>query len=146
MAESKIKGRSWLLFISEDGGTTYLPVACLTSNNIDSTADTIDANSKCGNETLVGDTMEQTIAAEGFAIIEDGTPSKISESKLYDLHAAKTIINWKMGKAVPVAGDYTYTGDGIITSFSNSSSDGELNTFSIEIAVKNPPATKTVTV
>jgi hypothetical protein len=50
-----------------------------------------------------------------------------------------------MGKAVPVSGDYTYTGDGIITSFNNDSSDGELNTFSIEIAVKNPPATKTVT-
>lgn len=146
MAESKIKARSYILFISEDEGETYLPVACLTSNSLDSTADTIDANSKCGNETLVGDTMEQTISAEGFSITETGTPTKISESKLYDLHAAKTIINWKIGKAVPVTGDYTYTGDGIITSFTEDASDGELLTFSIEIAVKNPPANKTVTV
>ena len=145
MAESKIKARSWLLFISTDAGTTFLPAACLTSNSLESNADTIDANSKCGNETLVGDTMDQTISAEGFAITQTGTATKISESGLYDLHAAKTIINWKIGKAVPVSGDYTYSGDGIITSFSSDSSDGELNTFSIEIAVKNPPATKTVT-
>ena len=145
MAESKIKARDWIVYASEDGGTTYKPIACLTSNELSSTNAPIDASSKCGNEFLAGDKIEQSISVEGFAITETGTPTKVSASKIYDLQIDKTVFKAKISKAVPVTGDITYTGDVFVSEFTESSADGELNNFTATLTVALPPMTQSVT-
>jgi len=145
MAEAKIKGRDWLLTVSTDAGVTYLPVACLTSVSMDNTKDAIDANSKCGNEMLPGDIAEQSISFEGYSITQTGSATKLSESGLYDLWKDGTQFMFKLGKVSPLPGDYVYADTGFITSLTIDSQDGELNTFSGELQIATPYATKTVT-
>jgi hypothetical protein len=145
MSEKKIKGRDWIVYASEDGGTTYKPIACLTSNELTSSNAPIDASSKCGNEFLTGDKLEQSISVEGFAITETGTPAKVSASKIYDLQIDKTVFKAKIAKAAPVAGDITYTGDVFVSEFTESSADGELNNFTATLTVALPPMTQSVT-
>jgi hypothetical protein len=146
MSEKKIKARDWIVYASEDGGTTYKPIACLTSNELTSSNAPIDASSKCGNEFLTGDKLEQSISVEGFAITETGTPAKVSASKIYDLQIDKTVFKAKISKAVPVAGDITYTGDVFVSEFTESSADGELNNFTATLTVALPPMAQSVTV
>lgn len=145
MAEAKIKARDWIVYVSEDAGTTYKPVACLKSNEFSSSNSPIDANSKCGNEMLAGDIFEQSISVEGFAITETGTPTKVSASKLYDLQIDKTIFKCKIAKATPVSGDITYTGDVFISDWNESSDDGDLNNFTATFTVATPPMAQSVT-
>lgn len=145
MAEAKIKAKDWVVYVSEDAGTTYKPVACLTSNEFSSSNSPIEANSKCGNEMLPGDIIEQSIDVEGFAITETGTPTKVSASKLYDLMIDKTVFTCKIAKASPVAGDITYTGTVFVSDWNESSDDGDLNNFTATFTVATPPMTQSVT-
>jgi hypothetical protein len=145
MSESKIKGRDWIFSISEDGGTTYKPLACLTTKGFTSSQPEIDASSQCGNEFIPGDKMTQSADAEGFVITQTGTPAKISGSKVYDLQIDKTVFKFRMRRASPIVGeDYKYEGDCFITEFEESSPDGELNTFTCTIMVAKPPLTQTL--
>ena len=50
MAETKVSGRDYILLADINNDGTFKPVACLTTNSLTSTNDTIDATSKCGNE------------------------------------------------------------------------------------------------
>ena len=140
---TKISSRDWLLFISVDSGVTYKPAACLTSNDFQSTLNVIDTSSKCGNEMNPGVKFDQKITLEGWTATETGAPTEYSTSGLYDLHTAKTVINWKIGKALPVTGDYYFTGDGFISDLTETAKDQSDNNFKGTITVKTPPATKT---
>ena len=95
MAETKVSARDYLLLADLAGGTTFKAIACLTTNSLTSTNDTIDANSKCGNEYTPSPVFSQSFECEGFAIDETGTPSKNSYQQLYTAHAAKTAFNMK---------------------------------------------------
>jgi len=50
MAETKVSARDYILLADIDGDATFKPVACLTSNSLTSTVNTIDATSKCGDQ------------------------------------------------------------------------------------------------
>ena len=124
MAETKVSARDYILLADLAGGTTFLPVACLTTNSLTSTVNTIDATSKCGDQYQVGPSFTQSFKAEGFAIDETGTPSKTSYQQLYTAHAAKTTFTIKMGKSTPTSGDVYYGGLSTSTVFI---SDFEVN-------------------
>lgn len=146
MAETKVSGRDYILLADIDGNGTFKPVACLTTNSLTSTNDTIDATSKCGNEYTPAPSFSQSFDCEGFAIDETGSPSKDSYQQLYAAHAAKTLFAIKMGKASPVAGDVYYGGAGslvFISDFGVTADDKDDVKFTATFVVSVPPIAQT---
>ena len=143
MAETKVSGRDYILLADINNDGTFKPVACLTTNSLTSTNDTIDATSKCGNEYTPSPVFSQSFDCEGFAIDETGTPSKDSYQQLYAAHAAKTSFNMKMGKATPTAGDIVYSGQVFISDFEVNAADKDDVKFTATFVVTLPPLTQT---
>ena len=146
MAETKVSGRDYILLADINNDGTFLPVACLTTNSLTSTNDTIDATSKCGNQYTPAPSFSQSFECEGFAIDETGTPSKDSYQQLYTAHAAKTLFAIKMGKATPVAGDVYYGGAGslvFISDFGVTADDKDDVKFTATFVVSVPPIAQT---
>ena len=145
MAETKVSGRDYILLADINNDGTFKPVACLTTNSLTSTNDTIDATSKCGNEYTPSPVFSQSFDCEGFAIDETGTPSKDSYQQLYIAHAAKTAFNMKMGKATPTSGDVYYSGQVFISDFEVNAADKDDVKFTATFVVTLPPLTQTET-
>ena len=147
MAETKVSGRDYILLADINNDGTFLPVACLTTNSLTSTNDTIDATSKCGNQYTPSPVFSQSFECEGFAIDETGTPSKDSYQQLYTAHAAKTIFTIKMGKATPTSGDVYYgglsTSTVFISDFGVQADDGDDVKFTATFVVCVPPIAQT---
>ena len=143
MAETKVSGRDYILLADINNDGTFKPVACLTTNSLTSTNDTIDATSKCGNEYTPSPVFSQSFDCEGFAIDETGTPSKDSYQQLYTAHAAKTAFNMKMGKATPTSGDVYYSGQVFISDFEVNAADKDDVKFTATFVVTLPPLTQT---
>jgi hypothetical protein len=147
MAETKVSGRDYILLADINNDGTYKPVACLTTNSLTSTNDTIDATSKCGNEYTPAPSFSQSFDCEGFAIDETGTPSKDSYQQLYAAHAAKTLFAIKMGRATPVAGDIYYGGTAtslvFISDFGVTADDKDDVKFTATFVVSVPPIAQT---
>ena len=146
MAETKVSGRDYILLADINNDGTFKPVACLTTNSLTSTNDTIDSTSKCGNSYTPSPVFSQSFDCEGFAIDETGTPSKDSYQQLYTAHAAKTLFAIKMGKATPTAGDITYSGTVFISNFGVNAADKDDVKFTATFVVTVPPMTQTETV
>jgi hypothetical protein len=145
MAETKVSARDYLLLADIDGDGTFKPVACLTSNNITSSLNVIDATSKCGNQMQPGPAYNQTIKADGFAIDQTGTASKDSYNQLYSAFVAKTTFAIKMGPTTPVSGNVVYSGTVFISAFDVTAADKDDVKFSATLTVAVPPLTQTVT-
>ncbi len=147
MAETKVSGRDYILLADINNDGTYKAVACLTTNSLTSTNDTIDATSKCGNEYTPAPSFSQSFECEGFAIDETGTPSKDSYQQLYAAHAAKTLFAIKMGRATPVAGDVYYGGTStslvFISDFGVTADDKDDVKFTATFVVSVPPIAQT---
>jgi hypothetical protein len=147
MAETKVSGRDYILLADINNDGTYKAVACLTTNSLTSTNDTIDATSKCGNEYTPAPSFSQSFECEGFAIDETGTPSKDSYQQLYDAHAAKSLFAIKMGRATPVAGDVYYGGTAtslvFISDFGVTADDKDDVKFTATFVVSVPPIAQT---
>ena len=146
MAETKVSARDYILLADIGGTSTFLPVACLTTNSLTSTVNTIDATSKCGDQFQPGPSFTQSFKADGFAIDETGTPAKDSYQQLYAAHAARTVFAMKMGKATPTTGDITYSGLVWISNFDVNSADKDDVKFTATFVVYAPPVTQTETV
>jgi len=145
MAETKVSARDYILLADIDGNATFKAVACLTSNSLTSTVNTIDATSKCGDEFQPGPSFTQSFQCEGFAIDETGSPAKDSYQQLYAAHAARTVFAMKMGKATPTSGDITYSGSVWISNFDVNADDKDDVKFSATFVVYTPPVTQTET-
>ena len=143
MAETKVSARDYILLADIDGNATFKPVACLTSNSLTSTVNTIDATSKCGDEFQPGPSFTQSFECEGFAIDETGTPAKDSYQQLYAAHAARTVFAMKMGKATPTSGDITYSGSVWISNFDVNADDKDDVKFTATFVVYAPPVAQT---
>ena len=147
MAETKVSARDYILLADINNDGTYKAVACLTTNSLTSTNDTIDATSKCGNEYTPAPSFSQSFECEGFAIDETGTPSKDSYQQLYAAHAAKTLFAIKMGRATPVAGDVYYGGTAtslvFISDFGVTADDKDDVKFTATFVVSVPPIAQT---
>ena len=147
MAETKVSARDYILLADLAGGTTFIPVACLTSNSFTSTVNTIDATSKCGDQFQPGPSYTQSFQAEGFAIDETGVPAKDSYQQLYTAHKNGTVFTIKMGKASPAAGDVYYGGTSTstvwISNFDVNADDKDDVKFSATFVVYAPPIAQT---
>ena len=139
MPETKVSARDYILLADIDGNATFKPVACLTSNSLTSTVNTIDATSKCGDEFQPGPSFTQSFECEGFAIDETGSPAKDSYQQLYAAHAARTVFAMKMGKATPTSGDITYSGSVWISNFDVNADDKDDVKFTATFVVYAPP-------
>ena len=145
MAYSNVNGRDIILQIDWDNNGTFFPVACLTSNSMDTKRDAIDADSKCGDNQLPGDSVMQTISVSGNAIDQTGTLDREGYDRLYSLLASKAVFAAKFGPAAPISGDIVYTGNIFCTSFKLDAKDKDLMKFDAEFAVSNAPMTQTKT-
>jgi len=134
-----ISGRDYILKADLTGGTTYLPVAALTTNEFSSKNPSIDATSKEGNLHQYSPYYDQSFKCEGFAITQTGTVSKDSYAALYAAHIAKTVINVEMVKATPVTGDISYVGLVVITDWDVKAADKDDAKFSCTMRVAVPP-------
>ena len=147
MAETKVSARDYILLADIDNDGTFKPVACLTTNSMTSTVNTIDATSKCGDQYQAGPSFTQSFQGEGFAIDETGTPSKDSYQQLYTAHAARTQFTIKMGKASPTAGDVYYgglsTSTVFISDFDVTAADKDDVKFTATFVVCVPPIAQT---
>ena len=148
MAETKVSARDYILLADLAGGTTFIPVACLTTNSFTSTVNTIDATSKCGDQFQAGPAYNQSFKGDGFAIDQTGAPSKDSYQQLYDAHAAGTVFTIKMGKASPSTGDVYYGGETtstvFISDFEVTAADKDDVKFTATFVVCVPPIAQTV--
>jgi predicted secreted protein len=145
MAYSFVNGRDIILSIDWDNNGSFFPVACLTSVSMDVKRDAIDADSKCGDNQLPGDSVMQTISVSGNAIDQTGTIDRESYERLYSLLQSKATFAAKFGPALLVSGDILYTGNIFITSLKLDAKDKDLMKFDAEFGVVNAPLTQTKT-
>lgn len=132
MAQHKISGNDVLLYVSTDG-VTYDTVICLTSNAITRATSIIDANSKCGPDSLPG-VQSNTLTFEGQVML-DPSGSTTSVDELDDYWRTKQTIYWKMGPVSPAIGDITYYGTGFIATLDETAAIDTPMTFSGSIGI-----------
>jgi hypothetical protein len=130
----KIKGEGLILYVHD--GALYRPVACLTSNSLDTESGIIEAQTKCapGVVEKQAGIFSYTLSADAIAIDTtsvSGDDTKASHDYLLELQQAKTTIDWKMDSG---SQDLTYYGTGIITTLGLAAPAGdEFATFTLTI-------------
>ncbi len=128
-----LKGENGILYIY---ATTWKPVACLTSNSLNTTVSVIESQTKCSPGVIEkqGGTFSYTIDAEGEYIDTTsvgGDTAKKSHDALLALQMAKTLIEWKIDTDITDATSIKYYGTALISDLSLSQGSGdELSTFS----------------
>lgn len=94
MALEKIPGKNVFLF--RNTGTEEAPVyklmVCLTENGLTGDTEVVEANSKCGADSVPGDTTF-TSAFSGLATLSPGASSE-SINEVLDLFQDKTVAQW----------------------------------------------------
>lgn len=140
MANRKQIGTDYLLFVNT--GTTESPVwkipLCQTTVTLNSPMDTIDASSKCGNDTLT-ELGTETVEMEGQTLQKDAT--NVNHMSLYDyrqIFRANEEREFKVGPKGETEADdgkiiYSFTGR--ITNVSDSYANKEIATVSTSITV-----------
>lgn len=132
-----ILGEKGILYIYT--GAAYKPVACLTSNSLNTTVSMIESQTKCfpGVVKKTAGTFSYSIDAEGEYIdttTVGGDTAKQSHDALFLLQQAKTIIEWKIDTNISDATSVKYYGSGYLTDLSATFGSGdELSTFSATI-------------
>lgn len=134
----KIKGEGLILYVHD--GELYRPVACLTSNSLDTELGVIEAQTKCApgvTETQAG-TFSYTLSADAIAIDTTsvgGDDTKASHDYLLGVQQSKEKVNWKMdsGSGTGVSA-LVYYGNGILTALGLAAPAGdEFATFTLTI-------------
>jgi Phage tail tube protein len=134
----KIKGEGLILYIHD--GTLYRPVACLTSNSLDTELGIIESQTKCAPGVIEkqAGVFSYTISADAVALDTTsvgGDTTKASHDYLLDVQQAKSTVNWKMDSGSGTGGTaLIYYGTGIITSLGLEAPTGdEFATFTLQI-------------
>lgn len=124
-----IKGEESLFFIKR--GEAYVPVACLTSNNLSESAETLATTTRenSGWRTAIPTMQEYTIEISGVMMKDDADSGNggFSYRQLRKMKRDRTLIEWRI---VVMGGYYGDFGRGYITSISDSNEAGEMITFS----------------
>ena len=132
-----IRGEKGILYIW--GGSAYKPVACLTSNGLNTTLAMIESTTKCfpGVVKKTPGTFSYSVDAEGEYIdttTEGGDTAKASHDALFLLQQNKTKVTWKLDTNVDDATSVKYFGDAYITDLSATFGSGdEVTTFSLTL-------------
>lgn len=134
MANDKIKGEGLILYVHD--GSLYRPVACLTSNSLDTELGIIESQTKCAPGVIEkqAGVFSYTLTADAIAIDTTsvgGDDTKASHDYLLAVQQSKETVNWKMDSG---STNLTYYGTGIITSLGLEAPTGdEFATFSLTI-------------
>lgn len=134
MANDKIKGENLILYIHD--GALYRPVACLTSNSLNTELAVIESQTKCAPGLVEKQAGAFSYTLEADAQLIDttsvgGDDTKASHDYLLGVQQAKTNVNWKMDSGTT---SLTYFGSGLITSLGLEAPAGdEFATFSLTI-------------
>ena len=134
--ETKIQGDVLTLAIYDTAA--YLPIACITSNDISSDAEIIETKTKC-DPGVVGKeygAVNKSISLEGEYIdttSAGGEDTKASHDKLEQLQAAKTKVVVRI--ATGLTDDPSMYGTAIISSLTLSGPAGDVSTFSATLDI-----------
>lgn len=132
-----IRGEKGILYIYDT--SAYKPVACLTSNGLNTTVAMIESQTKCfpGVIKKTPGTFSYSIDAEGEYIdttTAGGDDAKASHDALFLLQQSKTLIDWKIDTDIDDATSVKYYGSGYLTDLSATFGSGdEVTTFSATI-------------
>lgn len=135
-----INGTNNILYIEIDG--SYLPVACLTSNNFEENIDTLETTTRDNAGWKTFTTLNQgfTLSFDGIMIntfFSGGDFTKVSLDKLRDLKRSRTLISWQLRDT-----DFKFvdSGQGYIVSLSQNSAIDDFVGFSGTILGYGQPA------
>ena len=129
-----IKGENGILYVHD--GTAYRPVACLTSNSLNTAVSVIESQTKCnpGQTIKQAGTLSYTLDAEGEYIDTTsvgGEVTKASHDYLFTKQALLTEVTWKLDTGVTGA---IYYGTAIISDLTLDQGAGdEISTFSMTL-------------
>jgi predicted secreted protein len=132
-----IKGEVSILSVHD--GTTYKPVACLTSNAIATDLSVIESTTKCNPGIMVRQPgmFSYSVTAEGQYIdttTVGGDDAKRSHDALLAKQLTKTLVNFKLDTNVSNAESIKYFGSAVISSLSADFGSGDdLATFSLTL-------------
>jgi|SRR6478609_2460912 len=129
-----IKGELGILYVHD--GTLYRPVACLTSNSLNTAVSIIESQTKCNPGQVIkqAGTLSYTLDAEGEYIDTTsvgGEVTKASHDYLITLQQALAEVTWKLDTGVTGA---IYYGTAIISDLTLDQGAGdEISTFSMTL-------------
>lgn len=127
-----IKGEVAIVYVYD--GAAYRPVACLTSNSLNSTLAVIETQTKCAPGQVIkgAGAFNYSLDLEGNYIdttSAGGDTDKASHDYLLDLQQQKQVITWKLDTGL--ADTVAYYGEAIISDLSATFPAGdEFATFS----------------
>lgn len=133
-----IKGENGILYIW-DGTSAYKPVACLTSNSLNTTVATIESRTKCDPGVVIKSAglFAYTIDAEGEYIDTTsvgGDDTKDSHDALLALQQARELITWKLDTNITDATSIKYYGQALIIDLKLTQGSGdEVSTFTASL-------------
>jgi len=132
-----IKGEKGILYIY--ASAAWKPIACLTSNGLNTTLSMIESTTKCfpGVVKKTPGQFSYSIDAEGEYIdttTAGGDTAKRSHDALFLLQQAKTLTQWKIDTNIDDVDSVKYFGSGYFTDLSATFPSGdEVTTFSVTI-------------
>lgn len=136
-----VNGEDRILYVKING--VYLPVGCLTGNNIDETTEMIDTTTRDNNgwSTSAPNLQSYNVSFSGIQVnstVIGGNFNVASYDKLKTIKRNKIRIEWKVqGKIFPIV-DY---GEGYISDLSEANNVGEFMSFSGNIIGFGKPLT-----
>ena len=129
-----IKGELGILYIHD--GTLYRPIACLTSNSLNTAVSIIESQTKCDPGVVIkqAGTLSYTLDAEGEYIDTTsigGDDTKASHDYLLSVQMDLTPVTWKLDTGVVGA---IYYGNAILSDLTLDQGAGdEISTFSVTL-------------
>ena len=129
-----IKGEVGIIYVHD--GTIYRPIACLTSNSLNSAVSVIESQTKCypGVVKKQAGIFSYTIDAEGEYIDTTSVGGEItmaSHDFLLTKQMAKTVLTWKLVTGVT---GVTYYGTSILSDLKLTQDAGDaISTFSVTL-------------
>lgn len=129
-----IKGELGILYIHD--GALYRPVACLTSNSLNTAVSIIESQTKCNPGEVIkqAGTLSYTLDAEGEYIDTTsvgGEVTKASHDYLLTKQQALASVTWKLDTGVTGA---IYYGSAILSDLTLDQGAGdEISTFSVTL-------------
>lgn len=134
-----IKGEKGIVYIWDTNA--YKPIACLTSNSLQSSVSIIESTTKCfpGVVKKTPGSFNASISLEGEYIDTTsvgGDTAKKSHDALFLLQKAKTLVEWKLDTNVDDATSIKYYGSAYITDLNAEFGSGDdVTTFSATLEV-----------
>lgn len=129
-----IKGEVGIIYVHD--GTIFRPIACLTSNSLNSAVSVIESQTKCypGVVKKQAGIFSYTIDAEGEYIDTTSVGGELtmaSHDFLLTKQMAKTVITWKLVTGVT---GITYYGTSILSDLKLTQDAGDaISTFSVTL-------------